>query len=209
VEESRRERKKRVTRERIVAAAIRLFDEQGYEETTVAQVAAAADVDAKTFFNYFGTKAEVLVNEADLELDVLLGAIAARREGEGPGEVLRRAVREYAAHRWPRVPRREPAEVSTVARLGLTVPALRAKGAALLLETQRRIAEALVAAFPGELDEVTAAAMTGSVLGAMQQATLTSAGLGRTQAEMWQAAEVALDIATHGLLSVRPAGGGS
>lgn len=84
------------------------------------------------------------------------------------------------------------------------MPALRAKGAALLLETQRQIAEALLAAFPGDLDPVVAAAMTGSVLGAIQQATLASAALGRSQADMWQAAEAALDIAAHGLLSVRP-----
>ncbi|WP_190812690.1 TetR/AcrR family transcriptional regulator [Saccharopolyspora pogona] len=204
VQESRRERKKRLTRQRIVLAAIRLFDKQGYEETTVAQVAEAADVDPKTFFNYFRTKDEVLFNELDLEFDVLLAAIRDRRSEESPGEVLRRAVQEYAAHRRPNVPRREPAEVSAAARLALTTPALQAKGAYLLLDLQQRIAAALLNAFPGELDPVTAAAMTGSVLGAIQQASLASAKLGRSQQELWEAAEHALDVATNGLLSVRP-----
>lgn len=203
VQESRRERKKRLTRQRIVLAAIRLFDEKGYEETTVAQVAEAADVDPKTFFNYFRTKDEVLFNELDLEFDVLLAAIRERRPEENPGEVLRRALQEYATHRRPNVPRREPAEISAAARLALTTPALQAKGAYLLLDLQQRIADELLNAFPGELDPVTAAAMTGSVLGAIQQASLTSAQLGRSQHELWEAAEHALDIATHGLLSVR------
>jgi AcrR family transcriptional regulator len=203
MQESRRGRKKRLTRQRIASAAIRLFDEQGYEETTVAQVAAAADVDPKTFFNYFRTKDEVLFNELDLEFDVLLAAIGDRRPEESPGEVLRRAVQEYATHRRPRVPRREPAEVSAAARLALTTPALQARWAYLVLDLQQRIAAELLHAFPGELDPITAAAMTGSVLGAIQQASVTSAQLGRSQNELWEAAEHALDIAMHGVLSVR------
>ncbi|HEY3506461.1 MAG TPA: TetR/AcrR family transcriptional regulator [Actinocatenispora sp.] len=205
MEESRRDRKKRLTRQGIVSAAVRLFDEQGYDETTVEQVAAAADVDPKTFFNYFRTKADVLFNELDLDFDVLLAAIADRRPEEGPGEVLRRAMREYAGHRRPRVPRKEPAEPSAAARIALTTPALQAKGMYLLLDLQQRIAAALVDAFGDELDPVTAAAMTGSVLGAVQQASLASAALGRSQDELWAAAELAVDVAAHGLLSVREA----
>ncbi len=57
--------------------------------------------------------------------------------------------------------------------------------------------------FP-ELDPITAAAMTGALLGAIQQAGLTSVQLGRSQEELWQAARHAVDIALHGLRSVRP-----
>jgi AcrR family transcriptional regulator len=203
VEESRRARKKRLTRQRIVSAAIRLFDQHGYDEITVAQVAEAADVDTKTFFNYFRTKADVLFNELDLELDVLLAAIADRRPEESPGEVLRRAVQEYAAHRRPNIPRREPAELSAAARLALTTPTLQAKWVYLQLDVQRRVIAELLKAFPGELDPITAAAMTGSVFGAIQQASLTSAQLGRSQDQLWEAATHALDIAAHGLLPAR------
>ena len=45
---------------RFSQAAIRLFLDQGYEQTTVAQIAAAADVDPKTFSNYFRGKDDVL-----------------------------------------------------------------------------------------------------------------------------------------------------
>ncbi|RVX41833.1 TetR family transcriptional regulator [Nonomuraea polychroma] len=203
MQESRRERKKRETRQRIVMAALRLFEEQGYEQTTVAQIAAAADVDPKTFFNYFRTKDEVLYVDVERDFDVLVGAIADRRPGEGPGEVLARAVERYAAHRRPKVPVKEPEELSAVARLALTTPALQAKGLYLLLDLQQRIAGELRKAFPG-LDPVTAAAMTGALMGAIQQAGLASVQLGRSQEELWEASRHGVEIAMRGLLSVRP-----
>ncbi|MGV9771757.1 TetR/AcrR family transcriptional regulator [Streptosporangium sp. NPDC003464] len=204
MQESRRERKKRLTRQRIVMAAVRLFEEQGYEQTTVAQIAAAADVDPKTFSNYFRGKDEVLWVDLDRDFDVLFRVIAERRPHESPGEVLGRMVQEYAAHRRPKVPRREPEELSATARMMLTTPALQAKGLYLLLDLQQRIAGELLKAFPGQLDPITAAAMTGSLLGAIQQASLMSVRLGRSQDELWEASRRGLEIALHGLLSVRP-----
>jgi hypothetical protein len=134
---------------------------------------------------------------------VLLAAIADRLPEESPGEALRRAVQEHATHRRPSLPRREAAELSTAARLALTTPALQAKWMFLLLDAQRQVVAALLKAFPDELDPITAAAMAGSVFGAIQQASLTSAHLGQSQKQLWEAATHALDIATDGLLSVR------
>lgn len=204
MQESRRERKKRLTRQRIVTAAVKLFDEQGYEQTTVAQIAVAADVDPKTFFNYFRSKDEVVFADAEHVFDLLLGAFAERRPQEGPGALLARMVQEYAARRRPVVPHKEPEELSAVSRLVLTTPALQAKGLYLLMDAQRRISTELTKAFPGRLDPVTAAAMTGALIGAIQQASLASAELGRSQEELWEAARHGLDIAMHGLLSIQP-----
>ena len=155
VTELRRERKKQLTRHRIVRSAVGLFEEQGYDQTTVAQIAARADVDPKTFFNYFRSKDEVLFDDVEQHLDVLLAVIAERRMEESPGEVLARAVGAYAAHRRPTVPSRSSTELSAAARLALTTPALQAKGLYLLLDLQQRIAGALVESFPGQLDPVT------------------------------------------------------
>ncbi len=55
-----REKKKRRTRQAIRAAAIHLFTTQGVAETTVEQIAAAADISPRTFFNYFDTKEQAV-----------------------------------------------------------------------------------------------------------------------------------------------------
>ncbi|MGW5169835.1 TetR/AcrR family transcriptional regulator [Streptomyces nodosus] len=58
-----RERKKLATWRAIRSAALRLFDEQGYEATTVEQIAAAANVSRATFFNYFAGKDAAVLDQ--------------------------------------------------------------------------------------------------------------------------------------------------
>jgi AcrR family transcriptional regulator len=59
-----RERKKLKTREAIQRTAMRLFEKQGYEETTIEEIAAAAEISPSTFFNYFPTKEDVVLFDA-------------------------------------------------------------------------------------------------------------------------------------------------
>ncbi|MGB9245091.1 MAG: TetR/AcrR family transcriptional regulator [Candidatus Acidiferrales bacterium] len=56
----RRERRRLETRERLYRAALELFGERGFLETTVEDITEAADVGKGTFFNYFPTKEHVL-----------------------------------------------------------------------------------------------------------------------------------------------------
>src|SRR4030088_2765953 len=56
-----RERKKLKTKEAIQREALRLFQERGYDETTIEQIAAAADISPSTFFNYFPTKEDLII----------------------------------------------------------------------------------------------------------------------------------------------------
>jgi AcrR family transcriptional regulator len=59
-----RQRKKTATRDRIRANALRLFGEQGYDATTVEQIAAAAGVSHMTFFRYFPAKEDVALSDS-------------------------------------------------------------------------------------------------------------------------------------------------
>ncbi|WP_280313482.1 TetR/AcrR family transcriptional regulator [Nocardia abscessus] len=88
-----RDRKRERTRRAILEAAAELFETRGYEETTVADIAAAADVGTRTFFNYFASKEELLFPESDERVRAAVAAIASRRPGERPVEVLLRALR--------------------------------------------------------------------------------------------------------------------
>jgi AcrR family transcriptional regulator len=86
-----RERKKLRTRAAIREHAMRLFREQGYSETTVDQIAGAAEVSPSTFFRYFPTKEDVVVDD---EFDPLLAeAIRAQPADLPPIQAVREAMR--------------------------------------------------------------------------------------------------------------------
>jgi hypothetical protein len=58
----RRQRRSAETRERLFHAAVRLFAEKGFAETTVEDITNAADVGKGTFFNYFPSKEHILID---------------------------------------------------------------------------------------------------------------------------------------------------
>ena len=68
---SRRERKKQETRQRLLTCAWQLFQEKGYDDTTVEDVTEAADVGKGTFFNYFDTKEAILDEIALWRIELL------------------------------------------------------------------------------------------------------------------------------------------
>ncbi|MEU8122824.1 TetR family transcriptional regulator [Spirillospora sp. NPDC049024] len=116
-----RERKKLRTRRAIQDHALRLFSERGYDETTVEQIAAAAEISPSTFFRYFPTKEDVVVTD---EYDPIMAEVMrGQPAGLSPIEALRATLREL-------LPLMYEADLDTVnARMRLTsrVPSLRAR----------------------------------------------------------------------------------
>jgi len=116
-----RERKKRRTRLAIQEHALRLFAEQGYDATTVEQIAAAAEVSPSTFFRYYPTKEDVVLYD---EYDpIFYQKVLDRPVDEPPIVALHAAMREL-------MPELEAHDrETTMARLRLTlqIPALRAR----------------------------------------------------------------------------------
>jgi AcrR family transcriptional regulator len=94
--ESLRERKKRLTREAIFAAAGALFSERGFDGVTVAEIADAANISVKTLFTYIGAKEELLFSGRPAVLDAVVAAVGNRRLGQTPlvaaGQALLAAV---------------------------------------------------------------------------------------------------------------------
>src|SRR3954467_8897882 len=77
-----RERKKERTRIALEAAALELFEANGYDATTVEQIAERADVSTRTFFRYYPTKADVLVNDHAARMEVIRTYLAGRPADE-------------------------------------------------------------------------------------------------------------------------------
>ena len=164
-----RERKRDRTRRALVDAAIDLFERNGYDGTTVADIAEAADIGTRTFFSYFASKEELLFPESDTRVAAAVAAIAGRQPGDRPADVLLRALRDVGAADG------EPDDmVDRIAavRVALfrTVPAVRGKALQVQLDAQREIAGHLQRAFPAELDPVSAAALVGAFVGAVSGA---------------------------------------
>lgn len=115
-----RERKKARTRTAIQHEALRLFTEQGYDATTVEQVAAAADVSPSTVFRYFPTKDDLVLTD---ELDpLLIAAFRAQPPGLGAVAALRAGLRKA----FDGLDAAVLADVTARTALILSVPELRA-----------------------------------------------------------------------------------
>jgi AcrR family transcriptional regulator len=116
---SRRSRKKVQTRRLIEDAALTLFAEQGFEATTVEQIAAQADVSNATFFRYFPSKSDVVLFQQDCHLPLLRQAILNRPASESDLHAVRAAMHEIS------VPDIDPERTLRAARAVASSPLLR------------------------------------------------------------------------------------
>jgi len=87
-----RARARRAVRLQVSAIAVDLFLRQGYAETTVDDICAAAEISRSTFFRYFPAKEDALFGLSTDSGERLLAALTARPAGETPWTALRRAL---------------------------------------------------------------------------------------------------------------------
>jgi AcrR family transcriptional regulator len=75
----RRQRNKEATRQRIVTAALQLFEARGFDSTTTKQIARRARVAEGTVFNYFETKDDIALHFFEREVDHAIAAVRSRK----------------------------------------------------------------------------------------------------------------------------------
>ncbi|WP_435591189.1 TetR/AcrR family transcriptional regulator [Nocardia sp. bgisy118] len=127
------ERTRRRVREEIVDVALALFLDQGFENTTVDQVVAAAGISRRSFFRYFGTKEDIVFGDLAEQGPVILEGLRARPDDEPIWEALRHA---FAALNIRATPQRGLA----IARLVAASPGLRAAHLEKHLRWQEQLA---------------------------------------------------------------------
>jgi AcrR family transcriptional regulator len=159
-----RERKKQKTRWAIQEHALRLFAQQGYDATTVEQIAAAAEVSPSTFFRYFRTKEDVVLQD---EYDpILIALVEQQPPGLPPMEALRRALRMAFAAMGPD----EKDKILARMKLQMSVPALRARTYEQITANMQMIADMMARRVGRRVDlpvQVFAGACVGALLAAL------------------------------------------
>ena len=91
-----RERKKARTREALHDAAMDLFSRQGFDGTTVEEIADACEVSPRTFFRYFPTKEDVLFGDSEQRSSALIETLAAQPLDLAPLDAIHAAMRRVA-----------------------------------------------------------------------------------------------------------------
>ncbi|MBC3954897.1 MULTISPECIES: TetR family transcriptional regulator [Pseudomonas] len=90
----RRERKKLMLREALIEAAYNLFEQKGFDDTRVEDITDTVDVSSRTFFRYFASKEDIVLDYQEVEHDEVISALNLRPQGERILTTLRRAVVE-------------------------------------------------------------------------------------------------------------------
>jgi AcrR family transcriptional regulator len=161
-----RERKKARTRAAIREHALRLFREQGYHATTVEQIAEAAEVSPSTFFRYFPTKEDVVLQD---DFDVLgTDAFEAQPAELSPIAAFRAAAVGVFATLSPE----DLDRFRETTALTLTVPEIRARAMDELARTIDEIAAAIAKRTGRAPDDFAVRNLAGALIGVIMAATM-------------------------------------
>ena len=164
--EGLRERKKARTRAAIREHALRLFRENGYQQTTVEKIAEAAEVSPSTFFRYFPTKEDLILQD---DMDTrLVEAFERQPPGLGPVAAVRAATRQVIASY-------SEADLDVIRQttaLTMTVPEVRARAMDEFARTIRVISAALAKRTGHPADDLAVRATAGAIIGVIMSITM-------------------------------------
>ncbi|MFG1702931.1 TetR/AcrR family transcriptional regulator [Nonomuraea sp. M3C6] len=147
-----RERKKEKTRLAILDAALDLFLEQGYESTTVDQIAGAVEISPRTFFRYFTSKDHLVLWFHDHGEGIMLETLESRPQDEPPFTALMHALRAVLSDMEGSTPE-DSERFLKLRRLLDEHPHLVGQSVARGAETERRLAELIAARRGADPDE--------------------------------------------------------
>jgi AcrR family transcriptional regulator len=154
-----RERKKARTRAAIREHALRLFREQGYDATTVEQIAEAAEVSPSTFFRYFPTKEDVVLQD---DMDLLwMDVFRAQPPDLGPIAAMRTAVRTA----FEGMAASDLDQLRETMDMTMAIPAVQARMMEEFARTTQRIAEAVAERSGKDASDFAVKALAGAVVG--------------------------------------------
>ncbi|WSJ91142.1 TetR family transcriptional regulator [Streptomyces sp. NBC_01304] len=189
-----RERKKIATRVAIRRSTYRLIAEQGWDATTIEQIAAGAEVSPSTVFRYFPAKEDIVLTD---EYDpIMLAVLGSRPLDEPPLESIR-YVMVIALNAMMEVPD-ERAEMIQRTKLMVEVPAIRAHMTETMSATSRLLAGALAERGGRAADDLEVRIFTAAVLGALREVTIVW-GEGGFEEDVVGLVNRALDMFTQGL----------
>ena len=194
--EGLRERKKARTRAALREHALRLFREQGYQRTTVEQIAAAAEVSPSTFFRYFPTK-EDLVLQDDMDTR-MVEAFERQPAGLGPVAAVRGAIRETLESY-------NEADLEVIRQtttLTMTVPEVRARAMDEFGRTIAVISEALAKRSGRPADDLAVRTVAGAIIGVIMSITMPWEGWSsdpQAIVDMFERIDEALNLLEAGL----------
>lgn len=127
-------------RETIADTAVRLFLEQGFEETTIDEIAAEAGVSRRTYFRYFATKDDAILEYIALLADRITCALESRPAGEPGLRALQNAMREVLVDEVQDTPL-----ARALTRLIVGTPSLRCRQLGINARMETRVAGILAA----------------------------------------------------------------
>ncbi|MEW2509755.1 TetR family transcriptional regulator [Streptomyces sp. NPDC046870] len=192
-----RERKKIKTREAIRAATYALIEEQGYDATTIDQIADRAEVSPSTVFRYFPAKEDIVLTDefGSLMVEELRARPAGEPWTDSVRHVMRKAVDAMTAE--------DPDVVRARAHLAARVPAVRSRMAESLSRTGRLLREALAERSGLAADGLEVRVYATALVGGLMEVTMAWAENG-FQDDLRGMVDRALDVLEHGLPTGKP-----